>query len=141
MKSVKKIVSKTVRKPSIAQTSPRLALFVDTNFAGTRQDVRGTVAIRNMESLFLNDNVESLRFEGSSSATLVIFRSANYQGGFRIIRGPTNIADLRTINFEDDISSLIMSSNVLTQSDVQRIQSTRLPPAGYAEVLRKRKKR
>lgn len=139
MKTIRKPISKAAAKPVISQPTPQLSLFVQTNYSGLRQDFAGTLAIRNLSTFDLNDVIESLQFRGSANATLVLFRSPSYQGGFRIIRGSRNIADLRDINFEDDISSLIMSNRTLTESDVRTIQNNRLPPTGYAEVLRRGK--
>lgn len=144
---LKKTSRQTVRKskPAVAKRSGirqtlMLSLFSDANFAGIRRDLVGNIAVRNMATIDLDDDVESLRLSGGSQATLVIFRRNNYQGTFRIFTGPRQISDLRDINFENDISSLILSSRPLTEAEIAEIQRTRRPPLNYAEILRRKRK-
>jgi hypothetical protein len=122
-----------MRKAIISQVFPRLFLYRDENFRGTRFVWRGNLGLRNLERLY--DDIESLRFFSTNpNATLVLFSRPNFQGAFRVFRGNTNIADLDDIIAGNDPDSLVMANSRLTLTQIRNIRSSGNLPQGFRTI-------
>lgn len=119
-----------MKKVSISQVFPRLALFTEENYRGRRFIVRGNLGIQNLERRAAD--FESLRFfSTNANATLVLFSLPNFRGRIRVFRGNTNIADLDDIIRGEDPESLVMSNSRLTLAQIRNIRNTGALPQGF----------
>ncbi|MGM1047943.1 hypothetical protein SAMN05661091_1342 [Paenibacillus uliginis N3/975] len=122
-----------MKKVSISQVFPRLALFSDENYRGRRFVVRGNLGIRNLDRLF--GDIESLRFFSTNpNATLVLFSRPNFRGQFRVFRGNRNIADLDDIIRGEDAESLVMANFRLSLAQIRNIRNTGVLPQGFRRI-------
>jgi hypothetical protein len=116
----------------MANTDVRLALWSGNNFSGRRVLLtRGGVAIRDMGALRFNDMLSSFRLRNvvsSSEVTLVLFSQTNFQGSFRVFRGNRSVSNLSQVDFNNRTSSLILVGRNLSDSAINRIRNTGVPP-------------
>ncbi|QTH43720.1 hypothetical protein J4772_04655 [Cohnella sp. LGH] len=129
----KKPVPKRVGTKAV---NPFLQLFSGTNFTGTVRRFRGSLGIRNLSSVGLNNTIESLRFTTGAglTGTVVLFEGTGYSGDFVKFNPTANIPDLSTLNFDNQASSLVVSSLALSDAEIAAIQDS---GTDLAEVLRK----
>ncbi|MOA15199.1 hypothetical protein D3C78_1353470 [compost metagenome] len=114
----------------ISQTFPRLTVWDDENFRGSRRIFTGNLGIRNIDNIL--DGIESLRiFSTSSNVTLVLFTRTRFRGNFRILRGNRSIADLDDLINGQDVESIISTNQRLTVQQVRNIRSSGQLPSGY----------
>jgi hypothetical protein len=114
----------------LANTDIRLQLFSGNNFTNRRIVFRrGGVAVRDLGAFRFDNVLSSFRLRNVSttdSVTLVLFSRINFQGSIRIFRGSQNVSNLG--NFDNRTSSLVLVGRDLTNSQIQQIQSTGIPP-------------
>lgn len=114
----------------MANTDVRLQLFSGNNFTNRRIVLRrGGVAVRDLGAFRFDNVLSSFRLRNDSitdSVTLVLFSRINFQGSIRIFRGSQNVSNLGSFN--NLTSSFILVGRDLTNSEIQRIQSTGNPP-------------
>ena len=114
----------------MANTDVRLQLFSGNNFTNRRIVLRrGGVAVRDLGAFRFDNVLSSFRLRNVSttdSVTLVLFSRINFQGSIRVFRGAQNVSNLG--NFNNLTSSLILVGRNLTNSQIQQIQSTGIPP-------------
>ncbi|WNQ11356.1 hypothetical protein MJA45_27790 [Paenibacillus aurantius] len=122
-----------VKKPVVLRTLPRLTLWADANFMGTRLRFRGNLGVRDLRVLSFNDVLSSFNLEGRRETTLVLFQDINYKGSRRVFRGAQAVALLS--DFNDLTSSFVVSLRRLSTSQINRIQRLGAAPFGFAEVL------
>ncbi|RED56277.1 hypothetical protein [Cohnella lupini] len=129
----KKPVAKRVGTKAV---NPFLELFAGTNFTGTSRRLRGSLGIRNLTSVGLNNTIESLRFTTAAglTGTVVLFEGTGYSGDFVKFNPTASIPDLSVLNFDNQASSLVVSSLALSDAEIATIQES---GTDLAEVLRK----
>ncbi|MFD3269913.1 hypothetical protein ACE3MS_07190 [Paenibacillus dendritiformis] len=110
----------------------RLAIFSGINFTGRRIVFRrGGVAVRDLGAFRFNNVLSSFRLRNvvnRNEVTLVLFSRINFQGSFRVFRGSQNVANLGRFNFNNATSSFILVGRRLTDSEINTIQRTGIPP-------------
>ncbi|KAF6570490.1 hypothetical protein ACYCS5_03905 [Paenibacillus sp. SEL3] len=117
-------------KAYVSQTYPRLTVYNEENFRGSRRVFRGNLGIRNTDNIL--DGIESLRFfSTSSNATLVLFTGTRFRGNFRVFRGNRSIADLDDLIRGNDVESIISTNQRLTLQQIRNIRSSGRLPSGY----------
>ncbi|MNN09454.1 hypothetical protein D3C76_791210 [compost metagenome] len=122
-----------VNRAFISQTFPRLTVWDEENFRGSRRILTGNLGIRNIDNIL--DGIESLRFfSTSSNATLVLFTRTRFRGNFRILRGNRSLADLDDLINGQDVESIISSNQRLTVQQVRNIRSSGQLPSGYRTI-------
>ncbi|OXM85822.1 hypothetical protein CF651_11330 [Paenibacillus rigui] len=114
----------------MANKDVRLQLFSGNNFTNRRILFRhGGVAIRDLGAFRFDNLLSSLRLRNASttdSVTLVLFSRIKFQGSIRVFRGSQTVSNLGSFN--NLTSSLILVGRNLTNSQIQQIQRTGIPP-------------
>ncbi|WP_425436250.1 hypothetical protein [Paenibacillus rigui] len=114
----------------LANKDVRLQLFSGNNFTNRRILFRhGGVAIRDLGAFRFDNLLSSLRLRNASttdSVTLVLFSRIKFQGSIRVFRGSQTVSNLGSFN--NLTSSLILVGRNLTNSQIQQIQRTGIPP-------------
>ncbi|SEF52778.1 hypothetical protein SAMN02799616_00367 [Paenibacillus sp. UNC499MF] len=127
--NIEYIISKG-RVIDLANKDVRLQLFSGINFTNRRIVFRrGGVAIRDLGAFRFDNILSSLRLRNVSttdSVTLVLFSRINFQGSVRVFRGSQSVSNLGS--FDNLTSSLILVGRNLTNSQIQQIQITGIPP-------------
>ncbi|RXZ78857.1 hypothetical protein EBB07_25465 [Paenibacillaceae bacterium] len=119
-----------IKKMQVSQTYPRLTVYEDEAFRGSRRILTGNLGIRNTDAIV--DGIESLRFfSTSSNATLVLFTRTRFRGNFRVLRGNQNIRDLDDFIAGNDVESLISTNQRLTLAQIRNIRNSGDLPSGY----------
>ncbi|MHA0858296.1 hypothetical protein [Paenibacillus sp. CMAA1364] len=118
------------KQSTATQRYPRLTVYSEENYRGSRRVLRGNLGIRDLDNVL--DGIDSLKFfSTSSNATLVLFTRTRFRGNFRILRGNHNIRDLEDFIAGHDVESLISSNQRLTVDEVRKIRNRSSLPNGY----------
>jgi hypothetical protein len=116
----------------LANRDVRLVLWSLNNFRGRRILIRrGGVAARDLGAFRFDNQLSSFRLRNvvnASEVTLILFSRTNFRGTFRVFRGSQSIANLSNNNFNNVTSSFILVGRILTDTQINRIRSTRVPP-------------
>jgi hypothetical protein len=116
----------------LANRDVRLVLWSLNNFSGRRILIRrGGVAARDLGAFRFDNQLSSFRLRNvvnASEVTLVLFSRTNFRGTFRVFRGSQSIANLSNNNFNNVTSSFILVGRILTDTQINQIRSTRIPP-------------
>lgn len=118
-----------ISKDEEGKQMPRLALWSGNNLTGRRILFTGGdgVAVRNLRAFRFNNLLSSFSLSNpgdSSEVTLVLFSGINYQGSYRVFRGAQIVRNLRNRSFNNVTSSFILLDEILTNTQIERIQRT-----------------
>jgi hypothetical protein len=128
----------SLRRIGFRVINPVLDVSTGVNFTGTTKRYRGNLGIRNLTSVNLNNNIQSLRLTtpAGTTGTVVLFDGSAYSGSFvKFSPSSTGIADLADFNFDNLASSLIVTSLVLSDADIAVIQANGLNSPNFGEIL------
>lgn len=123
------MIKARVKKAKVRVTRSSVIIFWYPNFNGPWRTLVGNIAIRDLK--LINFLTASLKLDGDDDTTLILFSEPNYQGNRKIISGEQDMKNLGKLVAS---GSLILSHRIISEKETNRIQRTRRPPGGFAEL-------